>query len=336
LLLKPLVDEFLHYLDAEKGYSPYTIKSYHYDFQTWFRHLRAEGLKPELEAVTPLYVRSFVAGLSDSGLKPATIARRVNALRSFWNYLIDCEYTEKNPCRRIMTPKKEQTLPIYLSEDEVNALLAATEKNFYLDLAFRDRAVLSVLVYTGIRRGELLALRLEDVDMEQRLLAVHMGKGKKERVIPIVEPLAEALGDYLELRPNVSHDSLFTTRDKRPLGRTGLTALFRKALQRSGISRPWQHHTQASAHLRHDATQGRLRSCHHPEAHGAQQPGDDFHLPARGYFEAQRGCGQTAVVRALEERASPGGLEKHIEVRIGLTAVRRRQLGLSTDRSDAQ
>jgi len=238
LLLKPLVEEFLHYLETEKGYSPYTVRSYFYDFQTWLRHLEEESMKPELELVDPMYIRSFVAKLSDSGLKPATVARRINAIRSFWNYLIDCEYTEKNPCRRIVTPKLEQTLPIYLCEEEVNALLAATDKSFYTDLAFRDRAVLSVFVYTGIRRGELLELRLDDVDLKQRLLTVRKGKGKKERVIPIVEPLAEALGDYLELRPDTPHDRLFSTRDKRPLGRTGLTALFRNALKHSGIQRP--------------------------------------------------------------------------------------------------
>ena len=238
MLLRPLLDEFLHHLETEKGYSPWTVRAYRYDLKLWLSHLEENGLKSELEAVTPLHIRSFVQELCDSNYKARTIIRKVAALRSFWTYLVDYDYTEKNPCRRVVTPKKEQVLPVYLSMEEVNQLLDATDKNFYTDLAFRDPAVLSVLIYTGIRRSELLDLRLDDIDLVHGLLTVRRGKGMKERVIPIVEPLAEALKDYLELRPVTTHDRLFSTRDKRPLGKTGLVTLFGKALKRSQIERP--------------------------------------------------------------------------------------------------
>jgi len=232
-----LIREFLVYLEMEKGFSPYTILAYSYDLQHWLNDLRSQGVPFEMEAIHPPHLRAFVANMSARGLKPATICRRFNAIRSFWNYLVDSEYTERNPCRRVSTPKKEQCLPVYLSPEEVRLLLAAAEHNHYAELAFRDRAILATFVYTGIRRGELLSLNLDDVNLQERLLIVRKGKGMKERAIPIVDPLAEALSDYLEVRPRARHDRLFSTRDKRPLGRTGLTALFRKALKNSGIER---------------------------------------------------------------------------------------------------
>lgn len=236
--LKPLVDEFLKYLEIERGCSQFTVKAYYSDLNFWLQHLESEGIALDLQSVTPQVLRGYIAALSTAGLKPATIARRFNAIRSLWNYIVDCEYTERNPCRRIVTPKRELTLPIYLSLEEAEALLSATDKNHYIDLAFRDRAIIATFVYTGVRRSELLALRLGDIDLEYRILHVRRGKGGKERTIPIVEPLVQVLKDYLELRPDTSHDRLFCTREKHPLGKTGLTALFQKAVRNSGIDRP--------------------------------------------------------------------------------------------------
>lgn len=204
MLLEPLIQEFLTYLKTEKGFSPYTILAYSYDLQHWLHDLRDQGATLELEAIGPPHLRAFVAHMSIRGLKPATICRRFNAIRSFWNYLIDSEYTEKNPCRRVSTPKKEQCLPVYLSPEEVKLLLAATELDHYAELAFHDRAILATFVYTGVRRGELLLRRLDDANLQERLLIVRKGKGMKERAIPIVDPLAETLSDYLEVRPRFS------------------------------------------------------------------------------------------------------------------------------------
>ncbi len=235
--LEPLVEEFLAYMKTERGCSPLTLTAYRSDLRNWLHHLQEEGVSPELEAIKTQHLRSFVAHLSSLNRRPATIARRINGIRSFWNYLVDSEYTERNPCRRQMTPKKEQRLPLYLTPDEVHAILATTEMNHYSFLAIRDLAALSTLVYTGVRRAELLDLTLEDVELEERLLRVRKGKGGKERVIPIVDSLADVLTQYLEARPRTSHDRFFVTREKRPLGRCGLTALFRKAVENSGIDR---------------------------------------------------------------------------------------------------
>ena len=110
MLLEGLVPEYLVHLDVEKGYSPHTLRCYGSDLDLFIAHLDREGIVTEVENIQAAHIRSFVARLRMEGRKPATIARKFNAIRSFWNYLLDCEYTERNPCRKISTPKLDQRL----------------------------------------------------------------------------------------------------------------------------------------------------------------------------------------------------------------------------------
>lgn len=108
MLLERLIAEYVTYMDVEKGYSPHTVRCYGSDLDAFVAHLDREGIITESENIQAQHIRSFIARLRAEGRKPATIARKFNAIRSFWNYLLDCEYTERNPCRRISTPKIEQ------------------------------------------------------------------------------------------------------------------------------------------------------------------------------------------------------------------------------------
>jgi len=150
---------------------------------------------PTVENVTTSLARQYVAELSQAGYSPSTIGRRV------------------------ATPRKQRGIPNCLSLRECQELLAATDKNHFFLLAFRDRAILGTFLYTGIRRGELLALKTSDVDVEARVLVVQNGKGGKSRVIPLCEELVELVRDWLELRPACEHQALFTTRLGQPLGK---------------------------------------------------------------------------------------------------------------------
>ena len=228
-------EHFLSYLEAERGYSPLTVSTYRSDIGQFMSH---QGKARQVEGVRTCDLREFMVSLQARGLQASTIARRINCLRSFFKFLWTNDYMATNPCMKITTPKTPRKLPTVLTEDECRALLDSAYQCHYTMLGFRDRAVLSLLVYTGIRRQELLDITLDDIDLEQRWLRVRRGKGNKMRMVPLVPEAIEAVRDWLEFRTDCHHRCLFCTLTRKPLGRNGLHALFRKALRNAAICRP--------------------------------------------------------------------------------------------------
>lgn len=228
---------FLSYLEAERGCSPLTISSYRHDIGQFARHLEQHHDSLSLTDIRIADIRGFVAALHERRLQAPTIARRINCLRSFFKFLWVNDHIPDNPCLRIGTPKKARKLPTVLTEDECRALLEAAYQSHYTMLGFRDHAVLSLLLYTGLRRQELLDLTVDDVDLQQRWLRVRRGKGNKMRVVPLVPEAVSAVQDWLEFRPHRRHRNLFTTLTGKPLGRHGIQDLFKKALRTAGIAR---------------------------------------------------------------------------------------------------
>ena len=256
--LQHATDEFLAYLMHERGCSPFTIVSYKSDLKQFLKFLAQRGVPPKVENVTSSVARQYVAALSQAGYAPSTIGRRVASLKSLASYLQECEYTSHDPLARVSTPKKQHRTPTYLTIEECQRLLDATDKNHFFMLAFRDRAIVGTFLYTGIRRGELLALKTDDVDFEARTLAVRNGKGGKGRVIPLCDESIALLQDWLELRPERGHDSLFTTRLGQPLGKHGLQDAFCRAkeaadIKREGVTIHTLRHTFASSLLQNGA-----------------------------------------------------------------------------------
>lgn len=231
------VAEFLSYLEYEKGSAELTLVSYQSDFRGFAAFLDEQGIPLKVEDVTTAVVRRYVTAMSKEGYARSTIGRRVASLRSLFEYLHQCEYLTRNPVAPVATPKTEEKLPVYLSPEECQRLLEATDANHFFLLAFRDKAALGTLVYTGIRRSELLNLKLRDLDFDSKVLTVTNGKGGKGRVIPMCDRLVELLEDWLELRPKCDHDVLLTARTGEPFGKHGLYDAFRRAKQEAGIER---------------------------------------------------------------------------------------------------
>jgi len=119
----------------------------------------------------------------------------------------------------------------------LSSLLDAALKQRTAFCAFRDYAIIATFIYTGVRRGELLNLRLGDVDAEAKALRVERGKGRKTRIIPMVEELIEALEDWLQYRPACDHDYLFSTNRGNRIYPTRLQVIWKKTLKRSGLRR---------------------------------------------------------------------------------------------------
>jgi integrase/recombinase XerD len=193
--LLPLdVEEWLSWLAAERGRAPATLAAYRRDARRWWRWLRDRDGSATLADAGEADVEAYVAELRATGLAPATVARAVVAVRSLHRFLLDEGRAPSDPGAHVDAPRVPAGLPKALSEDEVAALLGAVVGDE--PLARRDRAILEVLYGTGVRISELVGLRLGDLDLESALLRA-LGKGSKERVVPVGRPAVAALVDWL-------------------------------------------------------------------------------------------------------------------------------------------
>jgi len=243
MLIEDVAREFFVYLDAEKGCSPATIDAYRSDLRLFRQFLQDEGWSSGVDDVTPGVLRRYLAGMSAAGLSASTRARRLYALRSLWQYLETADLVSDNPCRKVSAPRRRQHLPNYLSVRECSRLLAACDDNHYVDLAFRDRAILTILIYQGLRRAELLGLQLGDVDLDGMTLLVRRGKGGTSRLLPLADQAAQAVTDWLEMRPECATAALFVTRGGRPMSVVDLQRMFRRTVDRAGLREGITLHT---------------------------------------------------------------------------------------------
>jgi site-specific recombinase XerD len=138
---------------------------------------------------------------------------------------------------QISSPKREKTVPVYLGKESLQKLLDATLQQRTEYCAFRDYAIMATFIYSGLRRGELLGLKMSDVGLETGSLRVVDGKGKKSRVIPMHGKLREALGDWLQYRRTKGHDYLFTTNRGNRIYPSRIQIIWKKTLKRSGVKR---------------------------------------------------------------------------------------------------
>lgn len=187
-------EDFATYLEVEKDASPLTIENYLADIRHFrdFMVQRKESFSwPQ---VTVLDIRSYLALMHDDKLARRTIARRISSLRSFYRYLRREDRVKTNPFTQVRTPKLEKKLPVFLEEFEINLLLRMPDCTTVLGR--RDRAILEFLYSTGCRVSELVGLTLTRVDLGNRY-AILMGKGRKERLVPLGHPCVAAMEDYL-------------------------------------------------------------------------------------------------------------------------------------------
>jgi len=236
--LAPVHDAFLAYLDLECARSSQTLTSYASDFRQFLSFLAETSRRPEVGGMDRQAVRAYVTWLRQRRLSVPTVSRHLASLRSFWKYVRDGGYTEHDPFVRVSVPKRAKPLPVCLSASEAEAMLRAAGEQPNPLKAVRDTAALAVLVFAGLRRNELLGLRLPAVDLVEGTLRIEHGKGDKARMVPLSLRPRVALADWLGVRPETGHDFVFTSVDRRPLARKGLMGLFRRALVRAGVSRP--------------------------------------------------------------------------------------------------
>lgn len=203
MLLPALVDSFFVYLESEKNMSSRTIKSYNSDFLDFYCFLEQE-MKYDLtslniEDIDHGLIRRYLVHLNQKGLAKSTLARRLAALKSFYRYLLKKQIIQKNPLDKVSTPKIPKRLPRFLEEQEVADVLRQSCKDKAAGL--RNWALLELLYGAGLRVSELVQLDVKNIDLALRYVRI-LGKGNKERIVPIGKMAAEALIRYTEeVRP---------------------------------------------------------------------------------------------------------------------------------------
>jgi site-specific recombinase XerD len=228
---------FFQYLELERGCSPCTTAAYRGDLHGLQRFLEEEGLEATVEVLTPPLLRRYVSWLASSGYSPATIARRLYAISSLCKYLTNYGYAEGNPCGQVVLPKKSRRMPAVLTLEEARRVLKVADDHACPWMGFRNRAIVAVLVFCGLRRQELIDVKISDIDLKSRWLKVRKGKGGKGRSIPLAPEAADAISDWLEFRPEVDHEYLLTGLGGRRLDKNGVVCVFRGIAKRAGVDR---------------------------------------------------------------------------------------------------
>ncbi|MEW6101878.1 MAG: tyrosine recombinase XerC [Candidatus Omnitrophota bacterium] len=232
------IDKFIRYLDIEKNYSGHTILNYRLDLED-FKKFLGEG---KLENVDYLALRKYLALLKEKKLGTRSISRRLSCLRSLFRFLSREGYLKINPILTLASPKVEKHLPQFLTEEEVTRLIeSAFAKDETDERGLRDRAILETFYSTGMRISELAGLRVEDIDVIASVIKV-MGKGKKERIVPIGDTATKTIRRYLEKRKKES-DSLFLNKSGRRMSVRGTRNVVAKYIRKAGIKQGVSAHT---------------------------------------------------------------------------------------------
>jgi len=220
-------EEFLQYLTHYRGYSPSTVTAYGIDLQKFRRFLETKlGLVPSPGEITRQQIIQF--GMSLGRVAPLTLRRKYACLASLFGFLQDMGYVQANPAHRLPLPKVKQPVPIFLTEETAQQLIAAARKPW-------QRALVILLLSTGIRRTEVVTITLDDLDLEQRQVLIR-GKGGKQRVVPLTEQAVEAIEEYLKCRVKTKSRHLFvsTTGGHAIQGRI-VNRILNRILRRAGM-----------------------------------------------------------------------------------------------------
>ncbi len=232
-----LVADYISYLRIERAMSPNTVSSYSSDVEKFFL---AVGKAPS--AVTTDDLRDYVSSRRD--LSKRSLARTLSSLRSFFDYLVMEGERKDNPCDAVELPKLGRYLPSVLSVEEVEAILDSVDLTSWQGR--RDRAILEVLYGCGLRVSEAVSLRISCLFLDEGFVRV-VGKGDKERLVPIGEAAVDAVRDYLGQRPSAAvseyDDILFLSRLGKPLSRVSMFTIVKRQAILAGIHKEISPHT---------------------------------------------------------------------------------------------
>jgi len=226
--------DFESFLAVERNLSPGTRQAYVYDVDRFAEYLVIKYSKmPPLESITTDDIRGYLEQLKEKrSLKSTTLSRTISSIRRLFDFCVQRNYLTTSPASPIHNPRNPKRLPIFLIADEMKRLLAAPDRAKWHGR--RDYAILVVLAFTGMRLKEIVGLDLEDLDLTTRQVRV-VGKGARERFIPLNAMVVDALTDYLRERRASPEPAVFLGRNKRQISPSTVKWLVRKYAKQAGI-----------------------------------------------------------------------------------------------------
>jgi len=248
-----IIDGFCDAIWLEDGLAKNTLASYRADLIIFERWLEANGREKSLLEVTRQDILAYLADAFSQSKKPRTSARLLSTLKRLYQFLLREGSVKEDPTLKIRSPKIPKNIPQSLIEIDVDKILEAP--NADSPMGIRDRAMLEVLYGSGLRVSELVSIRMNQINLSEGVIRV-VGKGSKERVIPIGEPARDWVGKYLEIsRPVILgrgiSDTLFVTNRHQGMSRQAFWNLIRKYVFVAGIKKKVSPHTLRHAFATH-------------------------------------------------------------------------------------
>ena len=234
--MKEKVKEYLDFIRIERGYSGNTVKAYQHDLDQFFKYASGDISRERL--------KKYLEYLYGKGFSVASAERKLACLKSFFHYAIGEGFLKQDPTADISLPKKAKRLPKAMSFSETDRLLSSARGKDPMDL--RDIALLELLYATGMRASELVSLNLNDINFSVSFVRC-LGKGSKERIVPVGEAAMDALKQYIEkgrqLFPIKNKEALFADKNGERLSRQGLWLVVKKYVKLSGGKENISPHT---------------------------------------------------------------------------------------------
>lgn len=242
-----LLLSFLNYLSYERGLSENTLHSYRFDLTEFLEYLESQNLN--IGNLTPKDIDAYIHFSSKRGVEPATIARYISAIRTFFKFLVVNEYIEENPAEFVERPKVSRDIPLFLTEEEVEIIkgtITKVEKNDAKKV--RDITMVELLFSCGLRVSELINLKLENINLSGSYIVVK-GKGNRQRLVPLGKIAKRYLSEYLLVRKKTmekfSKDDgyLFISKLGKKISRISVWKMVKKYSVLSGLSKNISVHT---------------------------------------------------------------------------------------------
>ena len=232
-----LIEDFLRYLLIDKGYSKNTISSYKQDLDKFNEYFKNKNINDIDSNDLKNYIKSL-------NLNEKSISRTISCLKSFYKFLIIEKIIKHNPTDGLYMPKVKKSLPNIMSVDEVARLLDIKLDD---DFSYRNKAMLELMYATGLRVSELIELKLNDVDFSDDIIRI-MGKGSKERIIPMGDFAKEYLEEYIynhrgNMLKGITTDYVFLNNHGKKMTRQGFFKIIKKLANEAGISTEISPHT---------------------------------------------------------------------------------------------
>jgi len=195
----PDIQPFIEYLKYEKRYSTHTITSYTTDLNDFYNYMGTQFGKTPLVRIDHNYIRSWIAGLKENGMTAKSINRKISCLKSFFKYQLRMGHIKTSPMVKVISPKISKRLPVFVREDDTQKMVDALDQSTEDWKSLNAKVLITVFYATGMRLSELINLKEKQIDFSRSHIKV-LGKGNKERIIPVSRPILDILSDYQQLK----------------------------------------------------------------------------------------------------------------------------------------